>query len=87
MGFEWRLLTSALDLARRTSRAVLNGGCAEASSSRLGSPGADAAAIAAWSLVHGLATLHLPGNLPPGSTVEHVEARTRAAAAQLFPRT
>lgn len=39
------------------------------------------AALAAWSLVHGLATLHLTGNLPPGADVEGL---ARSAAGQLF---
>ncbi len=49
-----------------------------------GGAGADraaSAALAAWSLVHGLATLHLTGNLPPGADVEGL---ARAAAGQLF---
>ncbi len=41
------------------------------------------AAIAAWSLVHGLATLHLHGNLPP-ELGDDAEAITRAVAPYLF---
>ena len=78
-----------LTAARRESRAVLQSGSAEATGTGPGSSGAEAAAIAAWSLVHGLATLHLTGNLPPDSSLDALdalEARTRAAAAQLFSR-
>ena len=76
-----------LTAARRESRTVLQGGSAEASSAEAGSAGAEAAAIAAWSLVHGLAILHLTANLPPGADLEHLETLTRAAATRLFPRT
>ena len=41
--------------------------------------------IAAWALVHGLATLMLSGNLPP-DTLEDPEAITRRIAGQLFRR-
>jgi len=41
------------------------------------------AAIAAWSLVHGLATLWLAGNLPP-ALGDDAEAVARRVAAQLF---
>ncbi|MDP9397781.1 MAG: WHG domain-containing protein [Actinomycetota bacterium] len=76
-----------LTAARRESRAVLQSGSAEATGTGPGSSDAEAAAaIAAWSLVHGLATLHLTGNLPPDSSLDDLEARTRAAAAQLFSR-
>jgi len=42
------------------------------------------ARVAAWSLVHGFATLWLSGALPPDVTVD-VEASARAVAATLFP--
>jgi AcrR family transcriptional regulator len=41
------------------------------------------AAIAAWSLVHGFATLWLNGNLPP-AVGDDAEAMTRAVGAHLF---
>lgn len=44
------------------------------------------AGIAAWSLVHGLATLYLNGNLPPDLGVDP-EQITRASAAYLFGAT
>ena len=43
-------------------------------------------ALAAWSLVHGLATLHLTGNLPTPPDPGALEELTRAAAGQLFGR-
>lgn len=47
-----------------------------------GADRAASAALAAWSLVHGLATLHRTGNLPRGADVEGL---ARSAAGQLFP--
>lgn len=43
------------------------------------------AGVAAWALVHGLATLYLDGNLPP-RLGDDPEAITREIAAHLFPR-
>ncbi len=50
-------------------------------------PGADprTPAIAAWALVHGLATLWLSGNLPDELRTDP-DALARAVAAHLFPR-
>ena len=52
-------------------------------------PGPDAvtlrAGVAAWALVHGIATLYLDGNLPP-ALGDDPEAITREIAVQLFPR-
>ena len=42
------------------------------------------AGVAAWALVHGLATLYLGGNLPP-ALGDDPEAITRAIAIHLFP--
>jgi AcrR family transcriptional regulator len=55
----------ALVRARAAARAVLEGTVGQAAGPRRGRDRARAA-IAAWSLVHGLATLWLGGNLPPG---------------------
>jgi AcrR family transcriptional regulator len=44
------------------------------------------AGVAAWALVHGLATLYLDGNLPP-ALGNDPEAITREVAVRLFPRT
>jgi AcrR family transcriptional regulator len=69
-----------LDAARRRSSDGLYG--------RVGSvaPDVDAlrAGVAAWALVHGVATLYLGGNLPP-ALGDDPAAITRSAAAQLFP--
>jgi AcrR family transcriptional regulator len=43
------------------------------------------AGVAAWALVHGLATLYLSGNLPP-ALGDDPEAITREVARLLFPR-
>ena len=43
-----------------------------------------AAGLAAWSLVHGLATLWLNGNLPAGVARDDPEAVTRVVARHLF---
>lgn len=70
---------ATLAAARRRSGEVLFG--------RVGTvaPGADAlrAGVAAWSLVHGLATLYLAGNLPPDLGTDS-EAITRDVARFLF---
>ena len=44
------------------------------------------AGVAAWALVHGLATLYLEGNLPP-ALGKDPEAIARAIAVHLFPST
>lgn len=75
-----------LTAARQESLALLQGGAGAMSPTGHGDdPGKElpAAALAAWSLVHGLATLHASGNLPPGPDVEDL---ARAAAGQLFQR-
>jgi AcrR family transcriptional regulator len=68
--------------ARRAAGPMLYGPVASVAG---GDPGFDRrlAGVAAWSLVHGLATLWLGGNLPPelGDDPERV---TRAVAAHLF---
>ena len=72
----------ALVTARERSRQALYG--------PLGSvpldPGVDAlrAGVAAWALVHGLATLYLDGNLPP-ALGNDPEAIARDIAVYLFP--
>jgi hypothetical protein len=72
----------ALATARERSRRALYG--------PLGSvpldPGVDAlrAGVAAWALVHGLATLYLDGNLPP-ALGKDPEAIARDIAVYLFP--
>jgi AcrR family transcriptional regulator len=72
----------ALAVARHRSREALYG--------PLGSvplePGADnlRAGVAAWALVHGLATLYLDGNLPP-ALGNDPEAIVREIAVHLFP--
>lgn len=73
----------ALAAARQRSREALYGPLG-------GVPldtGADAmrAGVAAWALVHGLATLYLDGNLPP-ALGDDPEAITREIAVHLFPR-
>ena len=71
----------ALIAARRRSRDALYG---PIGSVPLGS-GTDTlrAGVAAWALVHGLATLYLGGNLPP-ALGEDPEAIARATASHLF---
>ena len=71
-----------LVLARTASRAVLQSGAASISTGSEGSsPKSESAALAAWSLAHGLATLRLTGNLPPTTDLAGL---TRAALRQLF---
>jgi AcrR family transcriptional regulator len=69
----------ALNVARGRASDILYGGVESAA------PGADAlrAGVAAWSLVHGLATLYLSGNLPP-ALGDDPEAIARDAARFLF---
>ena len=69
----------ALAAARRRASDVLYGGVESAA------PDADAlrAGVAAWSLVHGLATLYLGRNLPP-ALGDDPEAIARDAARFLF---
>ena len=61
---------------------MLQDGSAEASSTEARPPRS-----AAWSLVQGLATLHLTGNLAPSTDVDALEMLTRDAAAHLFRET
>ena len=70
-----------LTAARRESFGVLQGNAPGGGNGRGGGPPAEA--LAAWSLVHGLATLHLTGNLPPVDR-PGLEELTRAAAGHLF---
>jgi AcrR family transcriptional regulator len=72
----------ALQCARQQAREVLYGPLAD----RLDLAEADTrhAGLAAWSLVHGLATLLLTGNLPPDASRDP-EALTRSVAGYLFP--
>jgi AcrR family transcriptional regulator len=69
----------ALASARRRSGEILYGGVGSAA------PDADAlrAGVAAWSLVHGVATLYLGGNLPP-ALGDDPETIARDAARFLF---
>ncbi|SRR6266446_4743658 len=73
----------ALAAARERSRQALYG--------PLGSVSLDArtdalhAGVAAWAIVHGLATLYLDGNLPP-ALGDDPDAITREIAVQLFRR-
>lgn len=70
-----------LVLARTASRAVLQSGVASTSPGADGSAQSlDSAALAAWSLAHGLATLRLTGNLPPTTDLAGL---TRAALRRL----
>lgn len=70
-----------LILARTASRAVLQSGVAQISPRTAGSaPSSGSAALAAWSLAHGLATLRLTGNLPATTDLAGL---TRAALRQL----
>jgi AcrR family transcriptional regulator len=74
-----------LAAARTRSGAVLYGGVAEATGSaapRHGALDTLTAGIAAWSLVHGLCTLHLAGVLP-GGLPSDVDELTRAVAVHL----
>ena len=66
--------------AREASGAMLYG---PLGSVRDGTLDARTAGIAAWSLVHGLATLYLGGNLPVSGS-QDVEELTRRVAAHLF---
>lgn len=73
---------SELIAARTASRAVLQSGVVRMSAGLEGfSPSSESAALAAWSLAHGLATLYLTGNLPPTADLAGL---TRAALRQLF---
>ena len=71
----------ALEAARQQARAVLYGPLAERPD--VGPADTRHAGLAAWSLVHGLATLLLTGNLPPELSSDP-EALTRAVAGNLF---
>lgn len=50
---------------------------------QLGAPDLEHLAVGAWSLVHGLAFLHLDGKLPPTPRAE-VDARVRSALASML---
>ena len=68
--------------AAAASRAVLQTGAGRMSAGTDGSvPNSEPAALAAWSLAHGLATLHLTGNIPPTADLAEL---TRSALRQLF---
>jgi AcrR family transcriptional regulator len=67
-----------LDAARSASGAALYGPAATVSDTP------QHAGIAAWSLVHGLATLGLAGNLPPAMGTD-LEATARQVTGYLFP--
>ncbi len=73
---------AALMEAQAATRAMLYGPVTSVANA---APGVDpqTPAIAAWALVHGIATLWLAGNLPPELTTDP-ETLTRAAAAHLF---
>jgi AcrR family transcriptional regulator len=75
----------ALVAAREASAALLYGPVGTVADMRAGED-PRAPAVAAWSLVHGLATLVLTGNLP-GELTSDPEALTRAVARHLFPAT
>jgi AcrR family transcriptional regulator len=68
--------------ARAQAREMLYGPLAEFPEA--GATDAPIAGLAAWSLMHGLATLLLTGNLPP-ETVRNPEALARAVGRVLFP--
>lgn len=70
-----------LEAARQHARAVLYGPLADQPD--LAPAESRQAGLAAWSLVHGLATLLLTGNLPP-DTSRDPAALTRAVAGYLF---
>jgi AcrR family transcriptional regulator len=73
----------ALVAARQAAGAFLYPRAAEITGSEPHSAEALSAAVAAWSLVHGLATLWLNGNLPP-ALGDDPEAVARTVAAHLF---
>jgi AcrR family transcriptional regulator len=73
----------ALVAARQETGRSLYPLAAQASGTEPNSPEALSAAVAAWSLVHGLATLWLTGNLPP-ALGDDPEVVARAVAAHLF---
>jgi AcrR family transcriptional regulator len=77
----YRADASSLEAARQQACAALYGPLGD----RPDVPPADArhAALAAWSLVHGLATLLLTGNVPPDAARDP-ESLTRAVAGYLF---
>jgi AcrR family transcriptional regulator len=69
--------------ARQAAGAFLYPRAAEVTGTQPDSPEALGAAMAAWSLVHGLATLWLYGNLPP-ALGDDPEVVARTVAAHLF---
>ncbi len=71
-----------LNAARAANYDLLQGGSATVADDSA----AASAAVAAWSLVHGLATLHLTGNLEPEADLARIEDLTRSAATQIFTR-
>lgn len=74
----------ALVAARQAAGEVLYPGAAALVGKPPGHAQGLSAAIAAWALVHGLATLWLNGNLPP-VLGDDPEAITRLVGAHLFP--
>ena len=72
----------ALEAARGQTREVLYGPLADLPD--MGQADRRNAGLAAWSLVHGLATLLLTGNLPPDAA-NNPEALARSVAQYLFP--
>ena len=72
-----------LDAARESSASLQGGATGEASA--IGTPDAQAVMIAAWSLVHGFATLWLDGNLP--SELGPPQQLARRIAQALEPQT
>jgi AcrR family transcriptional regulator len=77
----YRADDSALEAARQRARAVLYGPLADRPD--VAPAETRYAGLAAWSLVHGLATLLLTGNLPPDVSGDPV-ALTRSVAGYLF---
>jgi AcrR family transcriptional regulator len=73
----------ALLAARQAAGAFLYPHAAAVTGSHPNSAAALSAAVAAWSLVHGLATLWLNGNLPP-ALGDDPEVVARTVAAHLF---
>jgi len=72
---------AALEAARQQARAALYGPLGDRPD--VPPPEAGNAGLAAWSLVHGLATLLLTGNLPPDASRDS-ESLTRSVAGYLF---
>lgn len=71
-----------LRAAQQQAREVLFSGASDAAP-QVAADGRQSAAVAAWALVHGLATLLLAGNLPAESATDP-EALARSVASHLF---